>query len=454
MRSLIDRRGRRRPGSAFATGLAGACLGLVLVLLNSTPAQATPAFARQTGSACSDCHAAAYGPALTPYGMRFKINGFTDTDGNGGKIPVAVQLIESRSVPARGQIRTRLSEADLYLAGRVNDHIGGFAKVVAAHSSGRNTYNTTLSNVDIRYVAKDVKVGSKTATFGVSVNNSPGFDDPLQILPDASALGPAFAYPYSGTLLNQSNLNNRVVGAGVYGFYDTQWYGEIGTYSSLPTSAQHHLGYNINNDPGKLKDTTYARFAYMKDLHKQFFSAGLVAFDTRRRLPRSGPSDHFTDLGYDLSYQWLGTRQHIVQASYSNIYEKRRYGSLQPLVAVSPGVLGRRHGNIRDQTLSVTYIFRQSYGVTLSHLINTGSADPARYSPYNVPDTTANSYTVFWTPFGRDDSYTYLANLKIAANWFRFTRFNGSVNNLFGTLPPVTRAKDLDQFTLSASLAF
>jgi hypothetical protein len=75
-----------------------------------------------------------------------------------------------------------------------------------------------------------------------------------------------------------------------------------------------------------------------------------------------------------------------------------------------------------------------------------------------VPDTTSNLVGVFWAPFGKDDSYTSLANLKIAATWFRFARFNGSRTNVFGAAPgsavPVTDARDLDAFSLSLSVAF
>ena len=40
-------------------------------------AHALPSFARQTGAACEQCHTMAYGPALTPYGRQFKLNGYT-----------------------------------------------------------------------------------------------------------------------------------------------------------------------------------------------------------------------------------------------------------------------------------------------------------------------------------------------------------------------------------------
>lgn len=454
MLSFPNRRAIRRARSLQPWHALAAVL-----LLASGSAHAIPAFARQTGSVCADCHSGAYGggangPALTPYGLRFKLNGYTDTDGDGFKLPLSAQLIETHTVPARGESSTRLTEADLYLAGRLTERVGGFVKV-AADRTGPGTYNTRLSNIDLRFVARELKLGGRDLTIGVSVNNSPGFQDPAGALPGASMLGPPGV---TGTLLNLSSPGapaNRVIGATVYGLYDSHWYGEVGSYDSLPASQQDRLGYARSGDPGKLSDTGYARFAYMKDLRRQFFSAGVVALTTRRRLPRSGPADDITDLGYDLTYQFLGNREHIVQFAYVNILERRRYGS-RPASPFAPGLPALPRGTARDQTTSLTYTFRQSYGVTVSHLVSTGSHDAVRYVPYGDPGTTSNLLSVFWAPLGKDDSSTTLANLKLAATWFRFSRFNGAATNIFGAPPgaPTTRAKDLDAFSLSASVAF
>jgi hypothetical protein len=424
---------------------------MALGMLVSHAAHAVPAYARQTGSACADCHAGAYGPALTPYGMRFKLNGYTDTDGQGTKIPVAAQITGTRTVPERGENTTQLTEADVYLAGRISDHLGGFVKV-ETDNNGNDHFSTKLSNLDLRFVAKDLKIAGKDTVIGVSVNNSPGFDDPIGALPNASSLGPP---AISGTLLNLSSANtlyNRVIGGGVYALYNNDWYGEIGTYNTMPTSVQDHLGYNRANDPGHLSDTGYFRFAYMKDMKKQFFSAGVVALTTKRQLPRTGPTDDITDLGYDLTYQFLGNRQNIVQVSYVNILEQRDYGS----TPTAGGLVAKSKGDAHDQTLSVTYTFKQSYALQVAHLVSTGTQDPVRYPPFGKPDSTANLISLYWTPFGKDDSFTSIANLKIAATWFRFTRFNGVGSNIFGAPPggPITNAKDLDAFTLSASVAF
>lgn len=450
MSSALNRRVPRRTANlSWWYGLAA------LPLFASHSALAVPAYARQTGNACADCHAGAYGPALTPYGMRFKANGYTDTDGNGFKLPVAMQIVGTRSVPTQGQSTTDLSEADLYLAGRINDEIGGYVKVQSTNN-GSDKFNTALSDMDLRFAVKDVKLGDKTATIGVTVNNNPGFSDPVSALPAATENGPPTV---SGTLLNPSSSNtlaDRVIGASIYALYDDNWYGEIGTYNSLPTSVQDHLGYSISGDPGKLSDTGYARFVYMKDFKRQFFSVGAVALTTRRQLPRSGPTEDLTDLGYDVTYQFLGTKENILQVAYVNILERRRYATTPtgPL----PGLVAQTNGAVHDQTLTLSYTFQQSYGVVVSHLVSTGTHDIVRFEPYGDPDTSSNSFTLFWAPFGKDDSLTSKANLKLAATWFRFNKFNGSSTNVFGVDPAsgavVTDARDLDAFLVSASVAF
>ncbi|RUL70916.1 cytochrome C [Dyella choica] len=424
-----------------------------LPLLAVQTAQAVPAYARQTGSACADCHAGAYGPALTPYGMRFKMNGYTDTNGQGTKIPLAVQINGRRIVPAKGQSSNLLSEADIYLAGRVTDHVGGFVKV-ADYNNGQDKFITQLNDLDLRFVAKDLNLGGKEALIGVSVNNSPGFTDPVDALPANTLNGPPTV---SGTLLNPSSANNlshRVIGATVYTLYDKNWYGELGTYNSLPVSTQYDLGYTRSGDPGRFSNTVYARFAYMRDFKRQFVSAGLVGLTTMRQRPRSGPSEHLTDLGYDVTYQYLGNHENIVQFAYVNIMERRRYATtpLGPL----PGQVAQPRGVVHDQTLTLTYVFKQSYGVTIAHMVSTGTHDIVRFVPYGQPETSSNSFTVFWTPFGKDDSFTSIANLRLAAEWFRFNKFNGSSSNVFGAPPgaPATNARDLNAFLLFASVAF
>ena len=458
MLPYLIRRISRRPRDLLMLGSL-----LALLLMFSGGAQAIPAYARQTGSACADCHAGAYGyssgggngPNLTPYGMQFKMNGYTDTDGQGFKLPLSAQLVASHNAPAQGKGHSALAEADLYIAGRVSDNVGGFVKVENDKQGEGSHYQSKLSELDLRYVAKNLKLAGREFLLGATVNNSPGLTDPIADLPGAIYLSPGGAT--GGTLLNPlaspNSLAGHVIGASVYGLYDKHWYGELGTYRDLPLSLQDRVGYRRTTDPGRLSDTAYGRFAYMLNWKRQFFSAGLVGLTTRRQLPETAPTDKITDLGYDASYQYLGNRENIIQVSYVNIMERRHYGST--FFANGFESLGR--GVVHDETFSATYAFHQQFGLQFAHLVSTGTNDVARFG-LTGPDTTANSYTLFWTPFGRDESLTSLANLKLALTWFRFTKVNGATDDIFGFLPPGApgprKPSDLNSLTASASLAF
>src|SRR6516164_5588889 len=66
---------RRLRLAAVGAGL----LGSVVTTGVAPPAQALPSFARQTGQPCGTCHTDY--PALTPYGRRFKLLGYTTGGG-------------------------------------------------------------------------------------------------------------------------------------------------------------------------------------------------------------------------------------------------------------------------------------------------------------------------------------------------------------------------------------
>ncbi len=71
---------------------AGALVALAIGFLTigfAPPAQALPSFARQTGQPCGTCHTDF--PALTPYGRRFKLLGYTTGGGEFRTTPFSSQ---------------------------------------------------------------------------------------------------------------------------------------------------------------------------------------------------------------------------------------------------------------------------------------------------------------------------------------------------------------------------
>src|SRR5574337_1414665 len=103
---------RQLLGSAAAPllrGTAALTLGSAALLGSFSPAaHAVPSFARQTGQECAACHVGAYGPQLTPYGIKFKLGGYTDSDGKGGKVPISAMLVGAYTQIGRASCRERV----------------------------------------------------------------------------------------------------------------------------------------------------------------------------------------------------------------------------------------------------------------------------------------------------------------------------------------------------------
>ena len=70
---------RKTSGWFFAALALTAILATSLTIGSTWPADALPSFARQTGQPCGTCHTDI--PALTPYGRRFKLLGYTTGGG-------------------------------------------------------------------------------------------------------------------------------------------------------------------------------------------------------------------------------------------------------------------------------------------------------------------------------------------------------------------------------------
>src|SRR3974390_2643000 len=76
-------------GTVFAAMAVFAVATILLTVELTSPAQALPSFARQPGQPCGPCHTDF--PALTPFGRRFKLLGYTTGGGPFRTTPWASQ---------------------------------------------------------------------------------------------------------------------------------------------------------------------------------------------------------------------------------------------------------------------------------------------------------------------------------------------------------------------------
>ena len=80
-----------------------AILASCLAISFAPSAQALPSFARQTGQPCGTCHTDF--PALTPFGRRFKLLGYTDGRRRIPDHAVLVQGRQSTRAPSYDKLR-------------------------------------------------------------------------------------------------------------------------------------------------------------------------------------------------------------------------------------------------------------------------------------------------------------------------------------------------------------
>lgn len=410
----------------------------VLFGLSTGTAQAVPSYARQTGAECAACHIGGYGPQLTPYGFKFKIGGYTDTDGKDGKIPLSAMLVanythtskdaaEADTVDRfRSNNNTAMQEASLFLAGRLSDNIGTF---VQGTYSGVDR-KSSLDQMDVRY-ARTLQLGGKEATLGLSLNTNPTLTDPFNTLGQ-------WRFPYTSSDFGAGygpspmveSLGGSVFGANAYAFFDNSIYAEFGLYNTLSKSSINMVNAD---DVGKFKGMgNYWRVAYFKDMKRDNFSVGLFGFNADLQPDRGlvGTADNYRDLGIDASYQFLGNRQHVftVNASYVNEQQRMNY-------AFGEAEADRLKNSLDQFRLATSYHYNQTWGGTIGLFDTRGKSDATRYSSSlnGKPNTSGYMLQADWTPWGKENSWgAPWANARIGLQYTGYKDFMGGSHYLDG----------------------
>src|SRR6266581_1497989 len=149
-----------------------------------------PSFTRQTGLACNVCHTTF--PQLTPFGRRFKLNGYTltglqvveagDTAKRSLRIdmipPVSAMVMTSLSRTKTAQPGTQNGNVELpdqlslFLGEEITPRIGTFLQFTYSGPDG----SFGIDNFDVRY-ANQAKLAGKELIYGASLNNNPTVQD-------------------------------------------------------------------------------------------------------------------------------------------------------------------------------------------------------------------------------------------------------------------------------------
>jgi hypothetical protein len=416
-----------------------AALGLTLILcwvLHPTVAEALPSFASQTGLPCTQCHVVGFGPALTPYGRQFKLNGYVF--GNGSDLMPFAGFVQTSithtgtaqpTAPAPGfglNNDFAVDQVSGFYGGRITQNLGAFVQVtydgVAKHAA--------WDNLDVRY-ARTLTFGSNAVVVGVSVNNNPTVQDLWNSTPAwgfpyvASALAPVPA----ATTLVASKLSTVSLGATVYAMIDDLVYLEAGGYKGLSNRGLNDVGLYPSNNIELQGVAPYERAVLQFSRDNQSWSAGLLALQGGLQPDSAlGGRDDYRDIGVDATYEYLAAPTHGLQANVALIHESRTLNQ-----SAADGAATYRTGDLKTFNANATYVYRQTWAATLGWFKTTGNSDPLLYptgpvtgSANSSPDSGGYTLGLECIPFGKLNSLArpYL-NVRTGLQYTIYSRFNG-----------------------------
>lgn len=401
----------------------------------SAHAAHTPAFARQTGLACSSCHT--HYPELTAMGRTFKLNGYVyrRADSLEGLNPEGQQnLMINRAVPLSVMFQTSYTstrksqpgtkngtvffpdQLSLFTGGEVTPHVGGFLQLTFDPQSG----NIGVDNTDFRYANHTTVFGQRT-TYGLSLNNNPTVQDLWNSTPawgfpyGSSSAAPA---PAASTLID-GNLGQRVAGLTGYAMLGDRVYLELGGYAAAPVGISRPLDSTAAGVVHGI--APYWRVAFPMTFGSQYLSIGTYGMATQV-YPAGvmGPTNRFTDVAADLSYFVpVGTNSFTAEATF--IHESQRWDA---------GGSANLRNTLNTFRFDAMYHLGHEYAFTVAPFVTTGTADTLLYAPA----TMAGSRTGLPNSSGLIAEVDVMPwqNLRLQLQYTAYRNFNGATTNYDG----------------------
>ena len=448
---------------------------IALNLLPFQSAHATPAFARQTGEPCASCHMQAYGPWLTQYGIKFKLDGYVA--GNANKLPDALnpfslELIGSvtnmqKNVPP-GQLYANssgqsapnnnavLDWAGLYYTGRITDHIGSYLQL---NLNPKVAHTASLVMADIR-AADHFRYNDHEVTYGVSLSDYPGMSDfwmtsyawmyPYNM---SSVTVSPTAKPWMQNFVSWANL----AGATAYTMIDNHLYLEAGAFTSQARYMAQGLGVwnpgSQNSGPfAGLIDggAPYWRMFYQNTTGPHTFMVGTFGF-MAKVIPyyqRGNGTDSYEEYNVDTNYSYMLNDDHMLMFMAKYTRDNMKMGASQNLMTST-----NAYNYLNSWMVMGMWTYKQTYNFQVGWMNTSGSADMSLYngaglnagngysgSPTAItgsangsPNWNAFLFELDWIPFGKGSMVSDpLLNLRLSAQYWAYTQFNGAYSNYDG----------------------
>jgi len=450
-------------------------VSFVTLLLPFQKVLATTGFARQTGEPCSSCHMQAYGPWLTQYGQKFKLDGYVA--GNANKLPnlinaLGVEVVGSltntnTNVPkgtydavVSGNAKTNnnleMDWISIYYTGRVAPKAGAYLQMQMTPST---TKAISLSMADLRAADHHTLLG-KNVTYGVTATNAP-------TMSDFWMSSYAWMYPYTQSQVAtmptakpwMQGLMGSANSAGMtaYAMVDNHVYVEVGGYTSQSSNMAQGLGTWGNGGKGNPGDgynyqsgqiqggaPYYRTFVqHITGPHTMMVGSFGMAGNVTPSYVAGAGSNAFQEFNFDTNYSYMMDNNNMFMGMARYTRDNMTLNASQ-----SMGLSTNNQNNLNSMMMMGMWTYKQTYnlsamwnymkGTTDMGLYNGGATNVADINPISGSANGSPNSNYFmlgadYVPFGKGtvktDPYT---NLRFSLNYYAYTQFNGASNNYDG----------------------
>jgi hypothetical protein len=403
-------------------------------------------------------------PELTPFGRIFKLGGYvlsksskpyeflpplagmvqvSYTDSKGLTSGVAPFDSNSRATD-RINLPQQLS---LFYGGRIYDKIGAFVQGTYDGVSNK----IFLDMTDIRY-SNNTIVWDKNLIYGLTVNNSPTSQNVWNTTP-------AWGFPFAssgvasthaaGTIIDGA-LAQQVGGIGAYVYWNNLIYLEGTVYRTARNGITKPLGAGTATEQVVDGAAPYWRLVLEQRWKNHFFTLGTYGMqaDIFPSGNTSGPTDRFTDIAFDVQYQYMGTieaehkQEHmqmdgeqmakagkgIITAHATWIHENLDWKASFP-----SGNTANHFDFLNTFKINLNYYYRShvgDIGGSIAYFSTTGKTGNLLYSPDSVGGSRTGSPNS--NGFILEADYLPWEKTKISLQYTIYNKFNGAHSNYDG----------------------
>jgi hypothetical protein len=427
-----------------------------------SPAEALPSFSGQTGAPCAACHLGGFGPLLTPFGIQFKVNGYTMGGGTGpwAHEPFNLQLSPSftnlgadrPTAPAgfgTNNFVTPGCASFLIAAGRTFDNgtwgVGGIGKMwinLTPLTTTHGTVKPSEAPSDFKFTKPITLKNGQPLVLGFDVNNKATEGDPW----DNALYG--YSYPLSFLGSNAvsnnagpivSSLGTSNYGTSVYAFWNNSFYAQIGIIDTMSSDWISALGKTPPPSIGFINGSApYYRVAWQHMWGNNYLEVGALYLDAPvTRIPgiaNPAAQNEFTDYGLDATYnRTFGQNTLTVFANILHEDQNRA-------ASFASGRSTYPTDYLNQFRIAAVYDWNTRYEAIVAYNAIFGSADPALYpatavtgSAAHSPDTQVVICEVNWTPNGSNTGPGFpWWNVRVGLQYRYYLEFNGGTTNYDG----------------------